>query len=100
MIVIYAFIYVFGFTGNLLIVKVSFSILKQNSAISSSRYILNLAIADIFLIKTLPLTCYATYYNYWPFGDVGCKSLYGVREINRIDGIYTLVFLSFDRFCA
>lgn len=63
-------------------------------------YILNLSVADLAFVLTLPFFCYATVMGDWPFGEVACRLTYAVRETNCFASVYTLVALSIDRYLA
>ncbi|TSL82502.1 C-C chemokine receptor type 4 [Bagarius yarrelli] len=61
--------------------------------------LLNLAIADLLLIFTLPfLAHYAR--DTWVFGDAMCKLVLGVYRIGFYSGIFFIVLMSVDRYLA
>ncbi|KAG7335627.1 hypothetical protein KOW79_000320 [Hemibagrus wyckioides] len=61
--------------------------------------LLNLAIADLLLIFTLPfLAHYAR--DTWRFGDAMCKLVLGVYYIGFYAGIFFIVLMSIDRYLA
>lgn len=69
--VIFSFIAVLGFVGNLSVIVVVASNLQMRS--TTNTLIISLAIADLlFIVNCVPFTAVA-YNGVWPFGRVWCK---------------------------
>ena len=94
---IYLITFIFGIIGNSLVMYVIGRFTKVRVKSVANYYILNLAIADEFLLLTLPFFIYATYTQNWVFGDFGCKLSTVAREMNKFTSVFTLVALSIDR---
>lgn len=95
-----------GTAGNIFVIYVILSFRWRNqrkiaqSTTATNDYILNLSVADLAFVLTLPFFCYATVQGHWPFGDAACRLTYAVRETNCFASVYTLVALSVDRYFA
>lgn len=99
-IALYLLTFVFGVTGNTLVIYVIGKYEKIRKRSVSNYYIWNLAFADVLFVVTLPFFCFPTYANNWPFGMFMCKLLTVFRECNKYASVLTLVALSIDRFLA
>ena len=63
--------------------------------------ILNLALADLlFIVLCVPFTATDYVLNHWPFGLVWCQAVQYLIYVTSYVSIYTLIFMSFDRFLA
>uniref|UniRef100_A0A8C4XCA8 Angiotensin II receptor, type 2 n=1 Tax=Erpetoichthys calabaricus TaxID=27687 RepID=A0A8C4XCA8_ERPCA len=94
---IYDTIFVVGFIGNTIITVVR--CLKVSRKTVAITYILNLAIADLLFLLSLPL--WAVYYvqNYnWTFGTFLCKICCAVLSINLYASIFFITCMSVDRY--
>jgi hypothetical protein len=95
-----------GTAGNIFVIYVILSFRRRHqrkvaqSTSATNDYILNLSVADLAFVLTLPFFCYATVQGHWPFGDAACRLTYAVRETNCFASVYTLVALSVDRYFA
>ena len=98
--VLYLLTFVIGLFGNALVIYILLRFQDVRSKSVANIYILNLSIADLVFIFTLPLFCYATFTKNWIFGGIMCKITYVFREINKFGSIFTLGALSIDRFLA
>lgn len=98
--VLYLATFVVGLLGNALVIYVIVRFTSIRTKSVANYYILNLAIADVVFILTVPLFCYATFTENWVFGNPLCKILYVFKEINKFGSIFTLTALSVDRFLA
>ena len=97
--------FVFGITGNGLVIYIIAYFTKVREKSVANYYIWNLAFADELFVLALPLFCYSTYTQQWPFaetwfGDVSCKSAYLLLFMNKFASVFTLVALSADRYLA
>ncbi|KAM9488064.1 C-C chemokine receptor type 5-like [Clarias gariepinus] len=95
--VLYSLFFVVGFLGNSLVlwVIVKGKLITNMTEIS----LLNLAIADLLLIFTLPfLAHYAR--DSWVFGNAMCTLVLGVYYVGFYAGIFFIVLMSIDRYLA
>ena len=87
--VVYTFISLFGFAGNLMII----SACLRNKIPKTTRniFILNLAISDLLLCAlSMPLTMMDLLYYYWPWGTEQ------VGFINNSDNLFNLIITNFS----
>lgn len=61
--------------------------------------LLNLAMADLLLVITLPFLAHQAW-DQWRFGDVMCKLVLGVYNIVFYCGIFFICLMSIDRYLA
>eukprot|EP00095_Tigriopus_kingsejongensis_P000724 maker-scaffold338_size202645-snap-gene-1.15 protein:Tk00724 transcript:maker-scaffold338_size202645-snap-gene-1.15-mRNA-1 annotation:"allatostatin a receptor" len=98
--IFFSIVMLVGFFGNLLVVLVV--VFNKQMRNTTNLLILNLAVADLlFVVFCVPFT--ATGYAFphsFPFGDVWCKLVQFLICQTAYVGIYTLVFMSLDRFLA
>ncbi|XP_077141490.1 type-2 angiotensin II receptor [Ranitomeya variabilis] len=95
----YSFVFIFGFIGNSLVISVL--CLEGDLKTVASIYILNLAIADLLFLMTLPF--WATYYACglnWMFGAVMCKISSSLLTLNIFASIFFISCMSVDRYMA
>ncbi|KAA0715472.1 C-X-C chemokine receptor type 1 [Triplophysa tibetana] len=93
--VIYVLIFLLAVTGNLI---VGWVICSNKLALSSSDvYLFNLMLADTLLALALPFSAVSLVHG-WVFGDVMCKLVCLVKEINFYTSILFLVCISVDRY--
>ncbi|KAF7707996.1 C-C chemokine receptor type 5-like [Silurus meridionalis] len=94
---LYSVFFVVGLLGNLLVLWVILKGAQLKSMTDVS--LLNLTIADLLLIFTLPfLAHYAR--STWVFGRVMCILVLSVYHIGFYAGIFFIVLMSFDRYLA
>ncbi|XP_072880347.1 C-X-C chemokine receptor type 6-like [Hemitrygon akajei] len=91
---LYAIIFVAGLLGNSLVIvaKVLYEKLKS----MTDFYMLNLAIADLMLLCTLPLWAVDAYYG-WTFGTFMCKVVNGVYTVNLYSCMFMLTCVTINR---
>ncbi|KAF4087598.1 hypothetical protein AMELA_G00072540 [Ameiurus melas] len=95
--VLYSLFFVVGFLGNMLVLWVILMGPKMKNMTDVS--LLNLAIADLLLIFSLPfLAHYAR--DTWVFGRVMCTLVLSVYYIGFYAGIFFIVLMSIDRYLA
>ncbi|KAK3550841.1 hypothetical protein QTP70_006161 [Hemibagrus guttatus] len=95
--VLYSLYFVVGFLGNMLVLWVILRGAQMKSMTDVS--LLNLAIADLLLLFTLPfLAHYAR--DTWVFGNFMCGLVLGVYYIGFYAGIFFIVLMSIDRYLA
>lgn len=96
--IVYGIITFTGLVGNGLVITV---LLKYNNMRTIPNiYILNLAIMDFLFVLTLPFQAVQSAYMAWPFGAFLCKLIVGCDSVNQFASIYTLTFMSADRYIA
>ncbi|XP_055514196.1 C-C chemokine receptor type 9-like [Leucoraja erinacea] len=94
---LYAIIFLAGLLGNSLVIvtKVLYEKLKTMTDI----YMMNLAIADLIFLCTLPLWAVAAY-NEWTFGTVMCNVVTGVYTVNLYSCMLILTCVTVNRYHA
>ncbi|KAM9316699.1 C-C chemokine receptor type 6 [Gastrophryne carolinensis] len=91
-------IFVFGLIGNILVV-VTFSYYKKSKTMTDI-FLLNMAIADILFIFTLPFWAVYSYTNNWSLGDFMCKLIRSIYAINFNCSMLLLACVGIDRYVA
>ncbi|XP_064411415.1 C-C chemokine receptor type 6a [Latimeria chalumnae] len=95
--VIYLFVCVFGLIGNSLVI-VTYAFYKKSKSMTDV-YLVNLAIADLFFVLTLPFN--AVYRaSQWVFTEIPCKLVRGIYGINFYSSMLMLALISIDRYIA
>ncbi|KAM8952936.1 C-C chemokine receptor type 6 [Pelodytes ibericus] len=96
--VVYALIFTLGLVGNVLVI-VTFNGYKRAKSMTDV-YLLNMAIADILLVLTLPF--WAVYYHKekWIFKDFMCKLVRAIYAINFNCSMLLLACVGIDRYVA
>ncbi|XP_041120573.1 type-1 angiotensin II receptor-like [Polyodon spathula] len=97
--IVYSFIFVVGVLGNSMVVAVIYSYVKIKTV--ANVFMLNLALADLTFLITLPLWAAYTALGYnWHFGGFLCKLSTGLVTFNLYATIFLLTCLSIDRYVA
>ncbi|XP_067890855.1 C-X-C chemokine receptor type 2-like [Heterodontus francisci] len=95
--VVYSLVCFLAVTGNMVVMVV---ILYNRRTISSTDiYLLHLAVADLLFAVTLPFWAVDAISG-WVFGDVMCKIISILQEVNFYSGILLLACISIDRYLA
>ncbi|XP_010188024.1 PREDICTED: C-C chemokine receptor type 6 [Mesitornis unicolor] len=96
--VVYSLTCIIGLIGNIFVV-LTFALYERTKSMTDV-YLLNMAIADILFVLTLPF--WAVYHaaDKWIFGDFICKMTRGIYAINFSCGMLLLAFISVDRYIA
>ncbi|XP_040278307.1 type-2 angiotensin II receptor-like [Bufo bufo] len=95
--ILYLLIFIVGIIGNMTIV-VGLSCCLQRKSVANI-YIVNLAIADLFFVATLPLWAVDLFGKYkWIFGPTMCKLCAAMSSVNMYASIFLLTCLSIDRY--
>uniref|UniRef100_A0A8C9D0Z6 C-C motif chemokine receptor 6 n=1 Tax=Panthera leo TaxID=9689 RepID=A0A8C9D0Z6_PANLE len=94
----YSLICVFGLLGNVLVV-VTFAFYKKAKSMTDV-YLLNMAIADILFVLTLPFWAVSHATGEWIFSNATCKLMKGIYAINFNCGMLLLTCVSMDRYIA
>ncbi|XP_078065021.1 C-C chemokine receptor type 7-like [Mustelus asterias] len=91
----YAVITVLGFLGNSLVV-ITYIYFKRLRTMTDV-YLLNLALADLLFLFTLPFWAVSVV-KQWIFGQVMCKTVYGLYRLSFFSGMLLLMCISIDRY--
>ncbi|XP_060118112.1 C-X-C chemokine receptor type 1 [Heteronotia binoei] len=93
----YVLVCLLSLVGNSLVVLVV-NYNKGNRTVTDV-YLLHLAIADLLFALTLPI--WAIYRAHeWIFGNIMCKAISILKEVNFYSGVLLLAFISIDRYLA
>ncbi|XP_037665631.1 C-C chemokine receptor type 7 isoform X2 [Choloepus didactylus] len=93
----YAAICLVGLLGNALVV-LTYVYFKRLKTMTDT-YLLNLAVADILFLLTLPFWAYSAAKS-WDFGVHFCKFIFGMYKISFFSGMLLLLCISIDRYVA
>lgn len=97
--IVYGSIFVIGIVGNSMVVAVIYCYMKLKTV--ANIFVLNLAVADLTFLLTLPMWATSTAKGYyWPFGGFLCKASAGLSMLNLYTSIFFLMVLSIDRYLA
>lgn len=100
---LYYIIFFTGFLGNLFVISVVGAKGKRNARLVDT-FVVNLAVADLVFVFTLPLWAIsASQNNHWNFGNAGdslCKLSSYIIAVNRFSNIFFLTCMSIDRYMA
>ncbi|KAL4647131.1 G-protein coupled receptor 55-like isoform X2 [Arapaima gigas] len=96
--VIYIPIFVFGLPLNILALVVLYVLLKKRT--DTTIYMTNLAIMDLVLLFSLPFKMHATSYQWEGDKKMFCSFLESLYFISMYGSIYTIMFISIDRYLA
>lgn len=95
--ILYIFLFIIGLAANALVVWVN--VRSERSRYETHLYILNLAIADLCVVATLPVSISSLLQlGHWPFGDAMCKITHLIFSVNLFSSIFFLTCMSVDRY--
>uniref|UniRef100_A0A8C8SCL9 Probable G-protein coupled receptor 25 n=1 Tax=Pelusios castaneus TaxID=367368 RepID=A0A8C8SCL9_9SAUR len=95
--ILYFIAFFIGFTGNLFVIVLMAK--KRGSKRLVDTFVLNLAVADLVFVCTLPLWAVsAAHDNKWHFGEVLCKLSSYIISVNRYSSILFLTGMSVERY--
>ncbi|XP_018424110.1 PREDICTED: G-protein coupled receptor 182 [Nanorana parkeri] len=95
--ILYLLTFVFGLAGNLLVVWVNWQSRRSKSSINL--YILNMAVADLGVVLSLPFWMLEALLEYtWLWGGFLCRFTHYFYFANMFSSIYFLTALSVDRY--
>ncbi|XP_068820165.1 atypical chemokine receptor 3 [Capricornis sumatraensis] len=96
---VYIFIFVIGMIANSVVVWVN--IQAKTTGYDTHCYILNLAIADLWVVVTIPVWVVSlVQHNQWPMGELTCKVTHLIFSINLFGSIFFLTCMSVDRYLS
>ncbi|XP_056322017.1 atypical chemokine receptor 3a [Danio aesculapii] len=96
---LYAFIFVVGLAANALVVWVNMR--SQRHYHETHLYILNLAVADLCVVATLPVWVSSLAQGgQWAFGQAACKLTHLLFSVNLFASIFFLTCMSVDRYLS
>ncbi|TRY91225.1 hypothetical protein DNTS_035562 [Danionella cerebrum] len=93
---LYWIIVILGAIGNSLVVCI-YTQFKNRLKSMTDVYLLNLALADLFFLCTLPFWAADSIYG-WTFGTPLCKMVSAIYKINFFSSMFLLTCISVDRY--
>ncbi|XP_029368230.1 probable G-protein coupled receptor 174 [Echeneis naucrates] len=93
--VVYSVILAPGLLGNVLAIWVFKIYIKETK--KAVVFMMNLAVADLLQVLSLPLRIYYYLNNSWPFGNFLCMICFYLKYVNMYASIYFLVCVSMRR---
>lgn len=97
--VLYVFIFLVGLAANALVVWVNLR--SDRNRYETHLYILNLAVADLCVVATLPVWVTSLLQGgRWPFSEAVCKFTHLVFSVNLFSSIFFLTCMSVDRYLS
>ncbi|XP_010125171.1 PREDICTED: LOW QUALITY PROTEIN: urotensin-2 receptor-like [Chlamydotis macqueenii] len=89
-----------GTAGNIYTVVVASGRVAGRSAGSLGVYVINLALADLLYLSTIPFVVCTYFAHDWFFGDVGCRLLLSLDLLTMHASIFFLTAMSLERYWA
>ncbi|XP_007436608.2 urotensin-2 receptor-like [Python bivittatus] len=89
---------IIGVTGNVYTLVVMCHYLRYSA--SMYIYIINLALADLLYLLTIPFIVGTYFIQEWSFGDTGCRILFSLNFLTMHASIFTLMVMSTERYLA
>uniref|UniRef100_A0A8C3NSL5 Uncharacterized protein n=1 Tax=Geospiza parvula TaxID=87175 RepID=A0A8C3NSL5_GEOPR len=89
-----------GMVGNVYTVAVASGRVAGCSAGSLGVYMINLALADLLYLSTIPFVVCTYFAHDWFFGDVGCRLLLSLDLLTMHASIFLLTAMSLERYWA
>ncbi|XP_055038961.2 somatostatin receptor type 2 [Misgurnus anguillicaudatus] len=87
-----------GLCGNALVIYVVLRYANMKTV--TNIYILNLAVADVMFMLSLPFIAIQLALVHWPFGPALCRVVITVDSLNQFTSIFCLMVMSIDRYLA
>ncbi|KAM6951623.1 urotensin-2 receptor [Aplochiton taeniatus] len=87
-----------GVAGNIYTLVVMCN--SMRSAASMYIYIINLALADLLYLLTIPFVVCTHFLKGWYFGDAGCRIVFSMDFLTMHASIFTLTIMSTERYFA
>ncbi|XP_054658916.1 urotensin-2 receptor-like [Grus americana] len=89
-----------GMMGNIYTVVVASGRVAGRSAGSLAVYVINLALADLLYLSTIPFVVCTYFAHDWFFGDMGCRLLLSLDLLTMHASIFLLTTMSLERYWA
>ncbi|XP_072856188.2 urotensin-2 receptor-like [Pogona vitticeps] len=89
-----------GMMGNIYTLVVAFGNPLIRSMGSLHVYVINLALADLIYLSTIPFVVCTYFAQDWFFGDVGCRFLLSLDLLTMHASIFILTAMSLERYWA
>ncbi|XP_067287968.1 probable G-protein coupled receptor 25 [Pseudorasbora parva] len=96
---LYLIMFFIGFLGNLFVIVVIGKRRQRNGRLVDI-FVMNLALADLVFVLTLPMWADSALNGIWRFGEVMCKISSYIIAVNRFSNIFFLTCMSVDRYLA
>lgn len=96
--ILYFVVCAVGLCGNTLVIYVILRYAKMKTV--TNIYILNLAVADVLFMLSLPFIALHLALVNWPFGLALCRVVTTVDSLNQFTSIFCLMVMSIDRYLA
>nr|XP_046238808.1 atypical chemokine receptor 3b [Scatophagus argus]XP_046238809.1 atypical chemokine receptor 3b [Scatophagus argus] len=97
--ILYIFMFLVGLAANSLVVWMNLRSVRNHY--ETHLYILNLAVADLCVVATLPVWVTSLLQGgRWPFGEAVCKLTHLVFSVNLFSSIFFLTCMSVDRYLS
>ncbi|XP_073538603.1 urotensin-2 receptor-like [Phyllobates terribilis] len=96
--VILSLMCVIGVAGNVYTLVVMCQ--SMRTAASMYIYIINLALADLLYLLTIPFIVGTYFIREWYFGDIGCRIIFSLDFLTMHASIFTLTIMSTERYFA
>lgn len=94
--VVLAIMFVLGSSGNIYVLVIT--VLSPRPAGSLCINVINLALADLLYLSTIPFVLSTYLDRNWYFGDIGCRVLLSMDLFTMHVSIYTLTAMSLQRY--
>ncbi|XP_032872701.1 urotensin-2 receptor-like [Amblyraja radiata] len=95
---ILSFMYVAGVTGNVYTLVVMCQSMRSAASVYIS--IVNLVLADLLYLSTIPFIVCSYFAKTWYFGDVGCRLLLSLDLLTMHASIFNLTVMCTERYLA
>ncbi|KFW09439.1 C-C chemokine receptor type 4, partial [Eurypyga helias] len=96
--VLYSLLFMIGLVGNALVIWV-LTVFKKVRAMTDV-YLLNLAIADLLFVFSLPFLVQYSIVSQWTFGNAMCKIISSAYFIGFYSSAFFITIMSVDRYLA
>lgn len=95
---ILSIMFLIGISGNIYTLVVMCQ--SMRTAASMYIYIINLALADLLYLLTIPFVVCTHFLKEWYFGDAGCRIVISMDFLTMHASIFTLTIMSTERYLA
>lgn len=94
--VVLAVMFLLGMAGNLYVLVIT--VLSHGPVGSMCVHVVNLALADLLYLSTIPFVVSTYLARDWYFGDIGCRLLLSMDLFTMHASIFTLTAMSLERY--